>query len=145
MILLVESWFWSWSWKQKSKKMLWNKTEVSEHHQHVKHNFIINDYQKWYPDLDPDQNLIQSKDSNRLIENRLFQIFFQITHSFTSYSSLTNISLEFPDISLITWPIFFPWHFTFFPVFPDRGHHGHIRFVLFIIIILKDLNWWIKK
>ena len=56
--------------------MLWNKTEFHEHHQHVKHNFIINDYQKWYPDLDPDQNLAQSKDSNRLIENCLFQIFF---------------------------------------------------------------------
>ena len=46
--------------KQKSERMLWNKTEFHEHHQHVKYNFIINDYQKWYPDPDSDRNLTES-------------------------------------------------------------------------------------
>ena len=50
--------------KKKSEKMVWNKTEFHEHHQHVKHNFIISDYQKLYPDPDLDRNLTESK--NRL-------------------------------------------------------------------------------
>ena len=54
--------------KKKSEKMLWNKTEFHEHHQHVKHNFIINDYQKLYPDPDPDRNLTESKNRLKLID-----------------------------------------------------------------------------
>ena len=48
--------------------MLWNKTEFHEHHQHVKHNFIINDYQKSYPEPDPDRNATESKNRLKLID-----------------------------------------------------------------------------
>ena len=48
--------------------MLWNKTEFPKHHQHVKHNFIINDYQKLYPDSDPDRNLTELKNRLKLID-----------------------------------------------------------------------------
>ena len=54
--------------KKKSEKMLWNKHEFHEHHQHVKHNFVINDYQKLYPDPDPDPNLTESKNRLKLID-----------------------------------------------------------------------------
>ena len=54
--------------KKKSEKMLWNKTEFHEHHQHVKHNFKINDYQKLYPDPEPGRNLTESKNRLKLID-----------------------------------------------------------------------------
>ena len=54
--------------KKKSEQILWNKTEFHEHHQHVKHNFVINDYQKLYPDPDSDRNLTESKNRRKLID-----------------------------------------------------------------------------
>ena len=65
--------------KKKSEKISWNKTEVHEHHQHVKHNFVINNYQKLYPDFDPDRNLTESKKRLKLIDQKLFKSI--ITHS----------------------------------------------------------------
>ena len=59
--------------------MLWNKTEFPKHHQHVKHNFIINDYQKLYPDSDPDRNLTELKNRLKLIDWKLFKSI--VTHS----------------------------------------------------------------
>ena len=41
--------------------LILKKNEFHEHHYHVKHNFIIDDYQKWYPNPDPDRNLCESK------------------------------------------------------------------------------------
>ena len=76
LISLVESWSWSWK-KNKSEKILWNKTEFHERHQHVKHNFWINDYQKLYPD--PDRNLTESKNRLKLIDWKLLKSI--ITHS----------------------------------------------------------------
>ena len=46
--------------RKKTEESLRNKTKFHEHHQHVKNNFIINDYQKWYPDPDSDRNLTES-------------------------------------------------------------------------------------
>ena len=54
--------------KKKSEKILWTKTEFHEHHQRVKHNFIINDYEKLYPDPDRDRNLTESKNGLKLID-----------------------------------------------------------------------------
>ena len=54
--------------KKKSEKMLWDKTEFHEHHQHVEHNFIINDYQKLYSDPDSDRNLTESNNRLKLID-----------------------------------------------------------------------------
>ena len=54
--------------KKKYEKILWNKTEFHEHHQQVKHVFVINDYQKLYPDPDPDRNLTESKNRLKLID-----------------------------------------------------------------------------
>ena len=65
--------------KKKSEKILWYKTELHEHHQHVKQNFIIIDYQKLYPDPDPDRNLTESKNRLKLIDWKLFKSI--ITHS----------------------------------------------------------------
>ena len=50
------------------EKILWNKTEFHEHHQHVKHNFKINDYQKLYPDPEPGRNLTESKNRLKLVD-----------------------------------------------------------------------------
>ena len=86
LILLVESWSWSWSWKKKSETILWNKTEFHEHHQHVKHNFIINDDQKLYPD--PDRNLTELKNRLKLIDWRLFKSIMM--HSLGEYIRETS-------------------------------------------------------
>ena len=74
--------------KKKSEKMLWNKTEFHEHHQHVKHNFVINDYQKWYLHSYPDRNLTESKNWLKLIHWKLFNSI--ITHSLGEYSHETS-------------------------------------------------------
>ena len=54
--------------KKKCEKILWNKTEFHAHHQHVKDNFVINDYQKLYLDPDPNRNLTESKNRLKLID-----------------------------------------------------------------------------